>query len=78
MLELQGKELPNSTVLGIIPQKVTFDIALSQKLYEAFDGYIKVALKFLKDAGIDASKKEKIVSLDEIIEKVKDPSGAMT
>jgi hydrogenase maturation protease len=77
MLELQGKPIPNSTVLGIVPQEVTFDISLSQPLQEAFESYILIALKFLKDAGVDATKKEKITSLEEIINRVKDPSGAM-
>ncbi len=71
MLELQGKPLPDATVLGIIPHHITFDMALSDTLTEAFEEYIKVALKFLKDSGIEAILKEKEVSLEEIIREVK-------
>ena len=71
MLELQGKELPESTVLGIVPQHITFEIDLSSELKEAFEGYIKVALNFLKKEGIVSQLKEKIVSLEEIIFNVK-------
>jgi hydrogenase maturation protease len=71
MLELQGKELPKATVLGIVPQHVTFEIDLSQTLKEAFEGYIRVALNFLKQEGIEAIQKEKNLSLEEIIKDVR-------
>jgi hydrogenase maturation protease len=71
MLELQGKPLPKATILGIIPQHVTFDITLSKTLLEAFDGYIKVALNFLKKEGIEATPKKEKVSLEKIIYDVK-------
>ena len=71
MLELQGKELPKATVLGIVPQHITFDIDLSDTLKEAFEGYIKVALNFLKKEGIEATPKESNTSLESIIWEVK-------
>jgi len=71
MLELQGKPLPKTTILGIIPQHVTFEIALSETLTEAFEGYMNVAFKFLKDAGVEATPKDKKVSLAEIIGDVR-------
>jgi len=71
MLELQGKPLPKATVLGIIPHHITFEMALSETLWEAFEGYIKVALKFLKDSGIEVMPKEKKISLEEIIRDVR-------
>ena len=71
MLELQGKELPHATVLGIIPAHITFDIGLSDALKEAFDGYIKVALGFLEKEGIEAILNKRIVSLEEIIQNCK-------
>ena len=71
MLELQGKELPEATILGIIPQHITFDINLSDTLKEAFDGYIKVALNFLKKEGYAAIPKKSKVSLESIILDVK-------
>ena len=71
MLELQGKPLPDATVLGIVPQHVTFEMALSETLTEAFEGYVNVALKFLRDAGVEATPQSKRVSLKEIIGDVR-------
>jgi hydrogenase maturation protease len=71
MLELQGKPLPKATILGIVPQHITFDIALSQTITEAFKGYIGIALNFLKKEGIEAIEKEESIPLEEIIYAVK-------
>ncbi len=71
MLELQGKEQPKATILGIIPQHVTFDMALSSTLEEAFEGYINVALNYLKKEGIEAIQNKKITTLKEILYEVK-------
>ncbi|HIP18836.1 MAG TPA: hydrogenase maturation protease [Sulfurovum sp.] len=74
MLELQGKAIPETTILGIVPAEVTFDIALSYILEEHFNDYIKVALNFLNKHHIEAILKDNILTLDEIINKAKDPS----
>ena len=71
MLELQGKPVPKTTILGIVPQNVTFDISLSETLINAFDGYIQTALNFLKTEGIEAEKKKNRIPLEEIIYAVK-------
>jgi len=71
MLELQGKPLPDTTILGIVPQHVTFEMALSDTLTEVFEGYVNVALKFLKDAGVEMLPKNGKVSLEEIIGDVR-------
>lgn len=71
MLELQGKPQPKATILGMIPHHVTFDIELSDIIKEAFEGYIKVALNYLKNEGIEATLKDKIISLEEIIKDVR-------
>jgi len=71
MLELQGKPLPEATILGIIPQHITFDIALSQTITEAFEDYITTALKFLEKEGIKSTRKDQTASLREIIRAVK-------
>jgi len=71
MLELQGKPQPKATILGIVPQHVTFDMALSDTITDAFEGYIKVALNFLKKEGIEAKEKDHPVSLSQIIQDVK-------
>ena len=67
MIELQGKKLPKATVLGIVPKHITFDINLSDILKEAFDGYIKVALNFLRKEGISFHIKANKMSLESII-----------
>ena len=71
MLELQGKPLPKTTVLGIVPQHITFEIGLSETLTEAFEGYVKVALNHLKKMGIEGQKVDEPLSLEEIIMDVK-------
>ena len=77
ILELQGKEIPNTTILGIVPKDITFDINLSKELKDKFNSYIEVALKFLQNYGILATKKEKTISLEDIINKAKDPSFSL-
>jgi hydrogenase maturation protease len=67
MLELQGKKLPKVDILGVVPAYVTFEIDLSSTLKEAFDGYINVVLNFLKKEGIEATLRDEIYSLEEII-----------
>ena len=71
MLELQGKAQPKATILGIIPHHVTFEIDLSETMKEAFEGYINVALNYLKKEGIEATLKEKTLSLEDIIKDVR-------
>jgi len=71
MLELQGKPIPDATILGIVPAHITFDIDLSEALKESFDGYINTALNFLKNRGIKVASKKEITSLENIIESVK-------
>jgi len=70
MLELQGKPLPKADILGIVPQEILFDIALSDLLRDSFDLYIKTALRFLEKEGIEVSQKDKTISLEEIIKEV--------
>lgn len=77
MLELQGNPVPPTMVLGIIPYEVTFDIALSETIIEAFENYIGVALQYLNKHGINHTQKETIITLEEIINRAKDPSGVM-
>lgn len=77
MMELQGKEIPESIVIGIIPARVTFEFGLSQELLDAFEGYISVVLQYLKKQGIAATKVSSHTTLPQIIDKAKDPSGVM-
>ncbi len=67
ILELQGKPIPDVTLLGIVPEDVSFEIDLSDTLKRGFDRYIGVALEFLGKGGIDIIEKEDKISLEEII-----------
>lgn len=77
MLEMQGKPVPKTIVIGIVPAEVTFEFALSQTISEAFEGYISVVLQYLDKHGLCYTKKERHTSLQEIIDRAKDPSGVM-
>jgi hydrogenase maturation protease len=71
ILELQDKPIPDVTLLGIVPEDVSFEIDLSDTLKVAFDRYIRVALEFLEKRGIDIIEKEDKISLEEIIVEFK-------
>jgi hypothetical protein len=60
-------------VLGIVPQHITFDIALSETLYRAFEDYIAVALKLLAKYGFSANETNERTSLESIVVKTRDP-----
>lgn len=74
MIELMGHPLPESNVIGIIPQSITFHMGLSTVLENRFNDYIKTVINYLKTIGIEASPKGTITSLTEIIEGFKYPS----
>ncbi|MEJ2469318.1 MAG: hydrogenase maturation protease, partial [Campylobacterales bacterium] len=44
MLELMGKPLPESSVVGIVPERVEVRMGLSKSLVHAFERYIAVIL----------------------------------
>jgi len=71
MFELRGKRKPDAYVLGIVPQHITFDIALSDTLKAAFESYIAAALRFVQERGIKALKRDTTVSLQALIDNVK-------
>jgi len=77
MMELQGKEIPEAIVIGIVPAEVTFAFGLSQEIIEAFEGYISVVLQYLSKQGIEHTKKDNCSTLQEIMDRAKDPSGVM-
>ena len=77
MMELQGKEVPEAIVIGIVPVEVTFAFGLSDELVDAFEGYISVVLQYLAKQGIVSTQKEKTTSLTEIIDRATDPRGVM-
>lgn len=68
ILELMGKELPYSSVLGIVPKEVSVKIGLSDTLQAKFDDFIRTLLEILKREGVDFKQKEQITALEKIIE----------
>lgn len=74
MIELMGYPLPESNVIGIIPQSITFHMGLSDALENRFNDYIKTVINYLKTIEIEAISKGTFTSLTEIIEGFKYPS----
>lgn len=77
MMELQGKEIPEAMVIGIVPGEVTFEFGLSKELLNAFEDYISVVLQYLEKHDIENQKKDEPMALSSIIDRAKDPSGVM-
>jgi len=77
MMELQGKEVPEAIVIGMVPAEVTFEFGLSKEVVDAFEGYISVVLQYLSKQGIEHTKKKRYTPLIEIMDRAKDPSGVM-
>ena len=73
ILELMGRDLPESSVLGIVPKKIDVKIGLSKEMYTQFDTYIKKLLEIIEGFGIRVEAKEKHKSLNEVIEHFRDP-----
>ncbi len=73
ILELMGKEIPKSSVLGIIPKSITIKIGLSDVINEKFNVYIETLLNILKKESITVKKNSSIIKLSDIIEEFRDP-----
>ncbi len=78
MMELQGKQIPQAMVIGIVPEEVCFDFGLSKSLWAAFDDYISVILQYLDKHHIAYQRNSNHTPLEQIIQQAKDPSGVMT
>jgi len=76
ILELMGKELPKSSVLGIIPQKIDVAIGLSNTMQEYFPRYIEQLIKIIEDLGIHVSKNQQNYKLEQVIQSFKNPESA--
>jgi len=70
ILEMMGKELPKSSVIGIIPKTIDVEIGLSSLMQEKFLTYIKVIIKVLEENGFTCKQVDEI-SLETIIEEFK-------
>lgn len=74
MIELMGRSLPESNVIGIIPKSITFHMGLSDMLSKQFDNYINTVINYLETINISSKQNEIQKSLIEIIEEFKYPS----
>jgi len=73
ILELMDKEIPKSSVLGIVPKIIDIEIGLSDEMSKKFDIYIKTLLNILKKEGITTQKKSSTFTLSDIIEEFRSP-----
>jgi len=73
MLELMGKPLPDSSVLGIVPERVEVGIGLTATLAARFDDYVATAVSALQREGIAVNKKPETLLLENIIERFRNP-----
>jgi hydrogenase maturation protease len=76
MLEMLGKPLPRSSVLGIVPHTVRVHIGLTPQLHKQFDAYIGTIVKILEREGFLVVKNSEEISLEMIIEAFKNPRSA--
>ncbi len=73
ILELMGKEIPKSSVLGIVPDIIDVKIGLSDAMSKKFNTYISTLLKILQKEKIEIKKNPSIITLAQIIEEFKNP-----
>jgi hypothetical protein len=76
MLEMLGKPLPRSSVLGIVPHTVRVHIGLTPQLSMQFSAYIGTIVKILEREGFLVVKNSEEISLEMIIEAFKNPRSA--
>jgi len=75
ILELMGKDIPKSSVIGIIPQTIDVKIELSDTINRKFLTYIDTITNILKEESIKVEKKSSLTTLEEIIENFKNPQS---
>jgi hypothetical protein len=68
-----GKDIPKSSVLGIIPNIIDVEIGLSEIMINKFDTYVKTLLNILEKEGVTVVKNSSIITLFDIIEEFKNP-----
>ena len=75
ILELMGKDIPKSSVIGIIPHIIDVKIELSDTINRKFLTYIDTITNILKEESIKVEKKSSLTTLEEIIENFKNPQS---
>ena len=79
MLEICSllEKMAEVNIIGIVPKDIeSVNVGLTDEMKEKFPSFIKATLDELSRAGIKYTKKEKEVSLEEIIASYKDPQSA--
>jgi len=75
ILELMSKDIPKSSVIGIIPHTIDVKIELSDLLSKKFTTYIDTIINIIKKENIEVKENSNLVTLTEIIEKFKNPQS---
>jgi len=73
ILELMDRDIPKSSVLGIIPEVIDVEIGLSDLMVNRFDVYIKTLLGILDKENIDVKRNSSTITLSNIIEEFRNP-----
>ncbi len=68
MLELMDEKIPDSSVLGIVPDSLSLEVGLSESLLETFDTYVQSVLKVVKEKGYEFTLIGEPKSLENIME----------
>lgn len=70
-----SEHVANTTVISVVPEDIlSVEVGLSEKLKDVWQTYIDTTLKCLKELGVEVSKKDKELSLDEILDIFANPS----
>ena len=73
ILELMGKPLPYSSVLGIVPDVIDVHIGLSSILEAKFLNYVETIISIMTQKGVCVTKRDYEITLSEIVENFRDP-----
>ncbi len=73
MIELLGHTMPECQLIGIIPEHITFEMALSETLHVRFQEYIHAVMGQLNAWGIELKFSDTPLTLRRIIETTRYP-----
>ena len=71
LLESRGENLPQVSLLAIVPGNLDNEIGLSPALHHTFEAYLLMITKTLEKKGITSEAKEDKQTLDSVIESFK-------
>lgn len=76
MLELMDRPQPESSVVGIVPERVELRIGLTATLAGAFGHYVDTVLDILRASGIDIHPRKTVQPLERVIASFQFPKKA--